>query len=329
MNLPSAPVSPSAPSSPEGEVSGGGIVQPYEDRAAAAFGDDGVASPETLPGGTQAPAPLDEVAQRRAERRAQLDATMAEEERRVDAQQRRKSADEASRRAAAAEARAKELEAQLTGRVDPASLDEAGFFQLAKQLQIPPKKLAEYLQARTTDPELIAAQVAQRTLDPKLTELQQQLEAQSRELAEFKAAQAKQASDAVAMQRGDSMINFAQQAAAQAPHAARFLESYGEERFIQMALTAMPDKSFRPGWEQHTLDAIENHLADFAKIYAPPGAAPQQRPALPTPKNGAAKPMTTVSNTLAQSRASVVPDEGINFAALPYEERANRAFSDD
>lgn len=325
MNLPSAPATPAAATTDA--VDGGGMLPSFEDRSAAAFGD--VDAPATTPDGSPAPAvPLDEVAQRRAERRAQLDATLAEEAQRVDAQQRRKSADDATRRAAAAERERDELRQQLTGRVDPTALDEAGFFALAKQLQIPPQKLAEYLKARTSDPEVIAEQVAQRTIDPKLSALQQQLEAQSRELAEFKAQQSQAASNAVAMQRGDSMINFAQQSAAQAPHAARFLEQYGEDRFIQMALTAMPDKSFRSGWEQHTLDAIENHLADFSKIYAAPAAATQQRQAPPSPKPGAAKPMTTVSNTLAQSRASVVPD-GVDFAALTYDERARRVFGDD
>lgn len=325
MNIPSAPASPAAPTT---EVDPSGAVVPsFEDRSAAAFGDYGSDSPAAIPGA--APAQLDANAQARAERRKQIDATLAEEATRVDAQMRRKSADDATRRAAAAERERDELRQQLTGRVDPTSLDEEGFFRLAHQLKVPPQKLNDWLKQRTENPEVIAAQVAQRTLDPKLTELQQKLDAQSRELAEFKAQQAASASTSVAMQRGDSMLSFAASQAAQAPHAARFLESYGEERFIQMALTAMPDKSFRPGWEQHTLDAIENHLADFGKIYAPPGASPQQRPALPNPKNGAAKPMTTVSNTLAQSRASVVPDEGINFAALSYDERARRAFGDD
>lgn len=328
MNLPSAPVSPASPAAPTAapEASGTGLIPSYEERVAATFGDEGQ-GPTTTPDGSAA-APLDEVAQRRAERRKQLDATMAEESQRVDAQQRRKMADDAARRAAAAERERDELRTQLTGRVDPAALDEVGFFKLAQQLHIPPKKLADWLQTQAQNPEVIAAQVAQREIDPKLAALQQQLEAQNRELTEFKAQQQQAASQAVAMQRGDSMINFAQASAAQAPHAARFLESYGEERFIQMALTAMPDKSFRPGWEQHTLDAIENHLADFSKIYAAPAAAPQQRQALPTPPNGAAKPMTTVSNTLASSRASVVPDE-VDLSSLPFEERLRLTFGDD
>lgn len=321
-----------APAAPSGEPNSAGIIPSYDERAASAFGDP---SSETAADPSAPPAPLEgstaasgDEAAKRAARRKQLDATLAQMRQSVDAQARHRQAEEAIRRAAAIERENDELKRQVAERVDPSTLTEQGFFDLAKKLQVAPKKLGEWLRLQAESPEVIATQAAQRALDPKLSELEKRLAEQDAYIKRIDADRATEKATAEAYARGASMIAFTEAASAQAPFAAQFLKQHGPEEFITLANSAAASVPMGPGWEQGVLDLVEDNLTLLLKPYlSQQAAAPQQKQA-PTPPNpGAAKPMNTVSNTLAQSRASVV-DEEADWAALSYDERAARLFGD-
>lgn len=321
MNTPqqAAPAAPAAPT----EANGSGIVQSFEDRAAAAFGDD-TGDTTATPGGQAAPASLDENATKRAERRKELDTVLAREAQRVDAHSQRRANEDAMRRAQAAERERDDLRQQLTGRIDPKSFAEpATFFELAQQHIKDPKALGAWLQKQANNPEIIAAEHAQRVIDPKLSALEQQNQALARQIEQLTNGINTDRATQQALARGDSMTTFTTANAAQAPYSARFLAKHGATEFLKLANSAYAGDV--PGWEQHTLDTVEDQLSQLAEIYATPGAPPAKPSMTPQPNPGAAKPMTTVSNTLAQGRASVV-DEETDWAALPYEERSRRLF---
>lgn len=326
MTNPTQQPSPAAPTPSEG-VSGGGLIKSYDERAAEAFGELTNETQEPVGQSGTPPAP-DEAAAQRAARRKELDAVLAEEAARVDAHARRKQGDEAVRRAQALERENQDLKQQMAARVDPSSLDEKGFFDLAEKLHdkgVTPKKLGEWLQQRATHPEVIAAQYAKQAVDPMVQELRNQLAEQGQQLTALQQQKAAEQAMQQAYARGESMLGFAQQNTTQAPYAAAFLREHGEQEFLELANGLYAGVPKGPGWEQHVLDAIEDRFAALAKMFQPQSGTNQQRQAPPPPNPGAAKPMTTVSNTLAQTRASVV-DEETDWAALPYEERAARLF---
>ncbi|HRI17861.1 MAG TPA: phosphoenolpyruvate synthase [Burkholderiaceae bacterium] len=209
--------------------------------------------------------------------------------------------------------------------VVPTTLDEQGFFNLAEKMKLTPKQLGEWLQQRQTHPEVVAAQYAKQAVDPLVNELRNQLAETNGKLSAIEQQRAEEQAMSQAYARGESMLHFTQQAAAQAPYASAFLREHGEQEFLALANNLYAEVPKGPGWEQHVLDAIEDRFAALAKVFSPQSGSTQQRQAPPPPNPGAAKPMTTVSNTLAQSRASVV-DEETDWAALPYEERAARLF---
>lgn len=321
-----SPAAPAAASTPTTEVSGSGLIKSYDERAAEAFGSENSegSSPEQ-PQGTPAAPPTDEAA-RREQRRKEIAQWKAQEAARLEAQSRYRQGEEAQRRAERLQQERDELAKQAASRIDPSSLDEAGFFALAERLQVTPKKLGEWIQQRATHPEVIAAQYAEKAVDPKLSALEAKIAEQNALLQQINQERMTERQTQEAYARGQSMLDFAQQSAAQAPLAAAFLREHGADEFLTVANSEFANVPKGPGWEQHVLDAIEDKLSQLGRIFQQPqGGTQQPRQAPPTPHRGAAQPMTTVSNTLAQSRASVVDGE-TDWAALPYEERAARLF---
>ncbi len=325
MNNPTQQSAPTAPS--EAQSSGNGVavvrVPSLEERSNAAFD----ITPPSDPAGDPASPAADSTAgsagvdpaAARAERRAQYEKLRSEEAARVDAQARHREHDSLRQRLADAERRAEEQK----GHVDPTKLDEAAFFDLATKLNVTPQKLGEWLRERITNPELAAAQAATRVVDPKLSAMQQRLDEQQRVIDDFLGSQATQRQQAEERHYTEQFHAFTRENASTSPYAARFLELHGPEQYAQIALGAASKVPEGAG-AQAILDEVEERLTQLAQIYAPQGA-PQQRAAPSYPHHAAAKAPTTVSNTLAQTRASVV-NEDEDWAALPFEERSARLF---
>ncbi len=325
MNNPTQQSSPSAPS--EASTSGNGVavvrIPSLEERSNAAFdiaSADAAGEPGTSPtDSTAGAAGVDEATAARAARRATYEKLQAEERQRVDAQAKHREHDALRKRLDEAERRAEASK----DHVDPSKLDETAFFEMATKLNVTPQKLGEWLRERMTNPELAAAQAATRVVDPKLSEMRQQLEAQQKVINDFMSNQATQREQAEERHYTEQFHAFTRENTATSPYASRFLELHGPEEYARIATAAAGNVPEGAG-AQAILDEVEDRLARLAQIYAPQGA-PQQRAAPTYPNPAAAKAPTTVSNTLAQTRASVV-DEDADWAALPFEERSARLF---
>lgn len=331
MNTPtqqSAPEQTATTSSDDGVTH----VPSIEERAASVFGPDapseaaddtsGAAAPTPSAAG-DSPAASAGAPDAAAERRARLAALQEQERARVDAQAKHREAEELRHRIAEAERRAKDAEERAKSSIDPKALTEEQFFDLALQLNVPPDKLAGWMRDRLTNPELAAAQAAARAVDPKLSALEKRLAEKEAQLDAFLNEQRAQAAQAEEARAFHEFMQFTSTNATTAPHSARFLEKFGPQEFQKVALSAAAMVPPHAG-AQAVLDQIEENLATLAAIYSGATPAPQQRPA-PTPNPAAAKAPTTVSNTLAQTRAAVV-DEDANWSSLPFEERSARLF---
>lgn len=319
---------PTASPSPEANGSGVSVVsQSLEQRSAAAFGmpdpagEVGAATPAdpASPVGSVTP---DAAAQARAERRAALEKLKTEERGRVDAMSAIRERDELRKQLSEERERSKAFATY----VDPSKLTKEQFFGLAeKNPELTPQELGEWLRERMANPEAAAANAATRAIDPKLTAMEKRLAEQQAVIDDFMKAQTSAKEDAVEREAAEQFYSFTRENAATSPYAARFLEKHGAEEFYKLAQRAAQDVPPHGG-AQAILDEIEENLSAFGAIYSAQPAEPQRRQASPTsPNPAAAQAPTTVSNTLAQQRTSVVDEDG-DWAALPFEERSARLF---
>lgn len=314
----------------------------FDQRMAAAIAE--VASPETAadPAATTQPtpaaaagstaAPADAATKAREERTARLAALHERGRSAVDAKARQAEADRVAQEAASSRQRVAELEARQAQLVDVAKLDEASFYDLAKRARVDPQKLGEWIRESIANPEKLAEHAVSRAVDPKLSALERKVQEQDQVIQQFLAqqrAQHERASEHAEQQR---FFGFVGSSKDQAPLAHALLDKSGPEEFWKIADVAA--KGLPPGaGAPALLDAIEHFLDSDGRAYAqtlatiyglttsPPGTSTAQ--ASP-PKPAAAKATpTTVSNSLAQERASVVQEE--ELWKLPYEERLARA----
>lgn len=335
MNQPSASPAPAAPA----ENTGSGVsVGPstattdyesdFEARSASVFGnapssqaaDEEAAPPAPSEATVASPvASEDEATKARRERLAKL---TADEARSVDAKAQKKEQDELRQRLERAEKRAEEAERMAAQRIDITNLTESQFFEHAAKAKVTPQRLGEWLREQTQNPELAASRAAEAAVTPKLTEIEKRIAEKEARLDQFLAQQAQQAADAEEAQAFQSFASFTASNAVTAPYSANFLNQAGADQFRKVATSIAATLPPNAG-PQALLDKLEENFAQLARIYAPSGAT--AKPSTPQPNHGAAKPMTTVSNTLAQTRASVV-DEDAEWASLPFEERSARLF---
>ena len=323
MNQPTQ-ASPEAPSEASTNGSGVTVLPSLEERSNAAFGisepagDLGSSPSSPAEPGSPAASESDAAA---TERRKRLDALLAGERERIDAQARKREHEDWRRKAEEAERRAKEAEERAQSRIDISTLDEAGFFEMAERLNVTPQKLGEFIRKRVENPEALAAQAATRAVDPKLAALEKKLADQQAVIDRFMASQEEQAVHAQERGAAAEFNQFTEANAASAPYASSFLKHHGGEEFYKLAKSAAASVPPGSGW-QAVLDVIEENLSRMAPIYAPPGANSTGKPAPPN-HPAAAKAPTTVSNTLAQGRATVV-DEEADWGSLSFEERSAR-----
>lgn len=329
LNQPSQQAEPTA-QAPETTSNGVTHVPSLQERSAAAFSDSPETAaesaessqPSSTPADTAAVSAEDTPEKRAAERRARIEAYKADERQRVDAQQRHRDRDALERRAAEAERERDEIKAKGAG-LDPSTLTEEQFLNLAEKINVSPQKLGELIRERMLNPEAVAARAAVTSVDPKIAALEKKLAAQDAAIRSFLDQQQAQAVHHQEAQAAHEFNSFVTENAASAPYSASFLKIHGGNEFYKLAHSAAASVPPGAGW-QAVLDQIEENLSSMAPIYAPQGATAQQRPALPKPNPAAAK-ATTVSNSSAQGRASIV-DEEANWASLPFAERSARLF---
>ncbi len=300
-------------------------VQSFEDRSAAAFGDAPAQTADATvtgasPSQTDSPAvSAEDAAKARRERLAKAAADMRAS---VDAKAQKREDAELRQRLAAAEKRAEEAERMRDQRIDISTLTEPQFFEYAAKAKVAPARLAEWLKEQSEHPELAAHRAAESAVAPKLTEWEKRIAAKEAELDQIIEHQRRSVVDAEEHAAFQEFAAFTASNAVTSPYSAAFLQRKGAGEFKKLALSAAARVPPGAG-AQAVLDHIEENLSLLAEIYAPPGAP--AKASNPHPIPGAAKPMTTVSNTLAQQRASVV-DEDDSLSGLTFEERSARVF---
>ena len=299
------------------ETGSGASISTLESRSAEAFGlpdptADAVAAPVA-----QEP---DAAAHARATRREALSRLETEERGRVDAMATRRQNDDLRAKNTALEAAAKSYE----GHIDPRKLSKAEFFALAEQNpELSPHELGEWLREAHANPERAAARAAAQAVDPKLSALESRIAAQQKVIDDFVSSQEDAKGQAEEAAAAHEFFAFTADNAATSPFSSRFLARHGEQEYLKLAQRAAQDVPPNAG-AQAILDEIEENLAQLGHIYSADTAAPQRRQAT-APHSAAAQAPTTISNTLAQQRTSVVDEDG-DWAALPFEERSARLF---
>lgn len=320
---------PAAAPTADAQPNGSGVLPSLEERSAALFGPDTSSEPADDTAGTAPPAASPasaadsgDAAAARAARREAI-AKLAEQERSsVDAKALKREHSELQQRLASAEKRAEEAERMASQRIDMTGLTEDQFFEHARNAKVTPQRLGEWLREQMANPELAAARAATSAVDPKIAALEKRIAEQQEQLQGFLAGQQSAHEEAEEEHAFHSFSNYTVNNAATSPHTAAFLREFGSEDFRKLATSAAARVPPNAG-PQAVLDEIEENLSRLARVYAASPAA--AKPSIPQHTRGAAQPMTTVSNSLAQQRASVV-DEDADWASLPFEERSARLF---
>lgn len=301
----------------------------FAERSAAIFGtsetagDAGASS--VAPADAASPAASaepDAAAKARQERRAQLERLRAEERAKVDSMSAIRERDELKRQLQEERERAK----AYATHIDPTKLTKEQFFELAaKNPDLSPQELGEWLRERMANPEAAAAQAAKRAVDPELAQLKKLVEEQKAQIDSFLSAQQQSHAEAAERQAAEQFNAFTVENSSVAPASARFLEKFGPQEYYKLAQRAAQVVPPYAG-PQAILDEIEEHLTQLGAIYSAPSAGQQQRRQAPlTTPSAAAQAPTHVTNSLAQQRSSVV-DEDNDWASLPFEERSARLF---
>jgi hypothetical protein len=336
VNTPQAnnsPVTEASPTTSTDNGTGVSYESSYEARAAAVFGNDfdtssqaadeaPVSSPNAAPPDAAPAASADDVDEATQARRQRLAQLRQQEAASVDAKAQKRQHEELQQRLAAAEKRAEEAERMAALRVDPEALDERGFFEAAAKAKVTPQRLAEYLKQQAENPELLAARAAETALTPKLSEMEKRIAEKEARLDAFLQQQEQAAEAASERAAFQHFAAYTTANAVTSPRSAAFLREFGPEEFQKIATSVAASVPPNAG-PQALLDSLEENFARLARVYAGSPAAAKQ--SIPQHNPGAAQPMTTVSNTLAQQRASVV-NEDADWASLPFEERSARVF---
>lgn len=274
---------------------------------------------------TAAPPPAaDDVQARTEARRARLAQLNREEASHVDRLAQVRAQDKLARDLAAAQKRAAELEASAKTRVERDALkDPMMALQILEEVGLDPVRLAEATRERIANPERVAAQAAARAVDPKIAAMEKALAEANERINAF--VQQQQAQQRAAEEQAQAHAFLDSVAKSEEhPLAGRFLSKGGAAEFLRLADRAASELPEGVG-AQALLDHIEEKLTtegrriaqQFAELY---DLTPSQAPA---PQPHAAAQATTLTNSLAQTRASVVEPE--DWSSLPYEERVARA----
>ncbi len=258
----------------------------------------------------------------RAERRARLDALNEATRKRVDDKERQAAVDKASRELEQLRKEAAEAKARAGSLIDPKSLDERKFFELAQSLEIPPSKLADYIRESLANPERVAAasaiEAAKKAVDPEVAALKKEIAALQEAQRERDARASKAQVEATENQAAREFFKLTEERGSTAPHSLTFLKKKGPDAYYQLAYAAAQSVPEGAGLDA-VLDLVETRLEEFASIYGHT-ADPSQGQALPKPR--AAAKANTVSNQLAASRESLPEEE--DFSRYSLDERAAR-----
>lgn len=263
----------------------------------------------------------DAAAQRYAERQARLKAVREKDEAN-DAERARKQQ---------AKARDTEME-QLRKRVAELEPNEAVWKSPAALLEMAEKKgltstqVVEELRARLTDPAAIAAREAQ-TIEQKMQARIDALEAK----LEAEKVQRENETKAERQQREQiaKASTFSAQVAASKdthPRTAALLARKGEQNFIHFLNEAIIEPHMNEGYTLEQLHDSTEQFLDWIHDLGDAAPAPAANEgASQAKKNGAAKPVTTLSDSLTSERTQVTEDKPLHLLSKKEREARLRA----
>ncbi len=256
----------------------------------------------------------------RADRRKRLDALKLQERAAVDHKERQAYADKQAARAQEAEDRI----ASLTGSTfDRAVLkDPLKVMRLMEAEGISADKVAEAIRESLSNPDIAASRAAREAVSPELAEARALIARQNARLDALENERAQERATVTERQHTERFIGHVEAQATRAPLAAALLK-HDRAEFLEMAQLA--SERVPPGaGADALLDAVEDILDTDVRGVANKYMAIYGQQTSPTsratqPRTGAVQP-TTVSNSLAQERGSLVDEE--DFARLSLNERA-------
>lgn len=187
------------------------------------------------------------------------------------------------------------------------------------------EKLVAWMRTRLSDPTAVAQRQA-KTVEEKLRAEMAELRAQvARQEQERREEQARYAEQHAAIQRAQTFEKIATERAESHPLTARLLKRQGMDAVARFAneqiLQYLPD-SFSP---EHLHDVMEQYLEWLHGGDAATPANPAPGASHPQAKNGAEKPVTTLSNALVAERMSVTEETPLHHLPLPERKRRLKA----
>lgn len=196
----------------------------------------------------------------------------------------------------------------------------------AEKHKMSPQDVATALRQRLTDPNIVAEQQS-KSLEEKLrAEIRAEndkLRADIKKLEERTAEEKRAAkAEAEGAARAGDFLSSAASAAESHPRTARLLKSKGAAQFINWVNTQVVAHLERGYSTNHLHDVTEQYLAWLHDAGESPNAA---NGASQPPKNGAAKPVTTLSNALTSGRNAVTEERPLHLLSKKEREAALRA----
>lgn len=232
----------------------------------------------------------------------------------------------ARKEAAEIKSRLEEAEARASSRLDRSvAKDPVAVLRLMEEEGVPANRVAEALREAIANPEryaeVRATEAAKKAVTPEIKALLDKVAALEKRDADREAALQVQQQQLTEQNAAREFFQYTESNSATAPYAAAFLKVRGHDEFYALAARVAQSLPQGGGW-QPVLDVIEQHLADHAQIFAAPERPSTGKAGRNSPTAAAKATSRTLSNSLAQERASVAEPE--DFASLPFDERVQR-----
>lgn len=315
-----APVAAPAPAAP--------VKSTVEDRAAKVLADLATSEPAVETSGDGEGTDAGSSAADSGAAQVVPEASKAAEDRKARiAEMRAKEAEKKAKRAERDKYREKDSETEkLRVRLQALEPLEGAFasaeslLEMAEQKGMSPEDVIGYLRKRLTDPAAVAKQQAKSEAD----KLREEMAALKKEMAEREAKEreAQEAAKAQreAEQRAATFIDTVAGEAASFPRSAAFLKRHGKASLVGFAnkfiVPLLPDP------DNYELSDLHVHMEQFLdEIQLTDATAANGTSHTPPKKNGAEKPVTTLSNAIASERATAVEDVPLHKLSLSERER--------
>jgi hypothetical protein len=254
-----------------------------------------------------------------AEERAKRIAEVARKEREAEAER------TAMRQSRTSEQEVEKLRKRLA-ELEPMSevfSSEEALLAAAEARGMSAEKLVTWMRTRLTDPNAVAQKHAKTEADKLREEMAQLREENKRAREAFEAERTQERSAREAQQRASSFHQLVAEKSESHPLSASLLKRRGPNALVEFANAQIIP--YIP--EDYDLDYLHDVTEQYLEWVVGGGESPPADPAAngashPPKKNGAEKPVTTLSNSLAAGRATVT--EEIPLHRLPLEERTRR-----